>query len=150
MFLSLCSRGSRESLCSEILVWVHQHHDSLNWIQLSLHPISSLLPSLKSSLSRGAAEPQAPRCDSTVTSQPIHQPQSRFWGHHGHHSMSSSVAFPTWAWATSAQEWRRLSLLTELFVIAHFEWIFPGLGRVWAHLLHAGRAVQCLPGLWCT
>lgn len=131
-------------------------HIKLDSVVLTLHlpaPLCSLLwspPSLEVLLS--------PRCDSTEASpSPFTSLNPYFLGHQGHHTMSFSVAFPTWhpglgsLLLVSEEDFASVFPLSRKFLLLLIsELIFTSLGRVWAHLLHADRAVQCLPGLWCT
>lgn len=105
-------------------------------------------PSLKVLLS--------PRCDST---EALPSPFTSlnpcfFFGHQGHHTMSTTVAFPTWHPGLGSLLLVSREGFASVFPLSHnflllliSKLIFTSLGRVWAHLLHADRAVQCLPGL---
>lgn len=160
------SGEQRISLQPNACIWqVHQHHKRSNWIQLSLHsrtvqvhlsaPLCSLLwspPSLKVLLS--------PRYPSVT-------PQRHF------RARSPGSRCTCWAaWtprcallcsishlATWAHHLRSLLLISEedfanVFPLSHSsmsllinELIFTSLEKVWAHLLHIDKAVQCLPVL---
>lgn len=156
MSLSLCSQGSRESLCSEILVFVevHQHHDTLSWIQLSSHSISLLLSAASFEVL------QVSRCcwaSTEAPPSPFTSLNPYFLGHQGHHTMSCSVAFPTWHPGLGSLLLMSEEDFTSVFPLSHkflllliSELIFTSLGRAWAHFLPADRAAQCLPRLWCS
>lgn len=131
IFLSLCSQGSRESLQWNACIWqVHQHHNRLNWIQLSLHSRTvqvhlpaPLQPSLIPSQSQGAAVPQVSQCDST-------EAFARFTpymlGQHGHHALLWSISHQA-IWAhhltslllMSKEDCQCYFPLTLLYVIAY-------------------------------
>lgn len=134
--MSLCSRGSRESLCSEILVFVevHQHHETGFCCPCTPSPCSSLQPSLKSS--------QIPKYPGVTPQKPFTSLNPYFWGHQGHHITSSSAAFPTWhpglgsPLLMSGEDFARVFPLSHNFLLLLIsELIFTVLGRVWAHLL---------------
>lgn len=122
-------------------------HMKLDSAILALHPSAPLCSLLWSS-------PRYP--NSQVWLHRGHyQPQSIFLGHQGHHSPSSSIAFPTWhpglgsPLLMSGEDFPSVFPLSHNFLLLLVSaLIFTVLERFWAHLLHADRAVQCLPGLW--
>lgn len=134
---------------------VHQHHDTLNWIQLSSHSIPLLLSAAFFEVLPVSRRCWAPGTQVWLhrgTSQPIHQPQSVFVGSAG--SPCRALLCSISHLAPQAHHLGSLLLMSEedfasvfplsynFLLLVINELIPTSMGRVWAHLLLADSACQ--------